>query len=229
MMRRRRSRSAERCSDRTRSTARRCAIVATHAIGLPLPASNRDAARQTSTKTSWVTSRTAPGRAPHGGPCRRRGRRPGRRPLRRQPGHPGHQGKQARQVHAGRAAVPWLRGGDTRPGPLSTPLIRRRAGGRLGRAGSRRSARAVRPWPMRRRGGVPNTRCEAGPAGSGPGHLPAGRCADRPEPRRGETMRTAAVDSSAGPERSSGRGHRGPRAGSRWLRLQHLRGGGCRR
>ena len=36
-------------------------MVATQAIGLPLPASNRDAARQTSTKTSCVTSSDSDG------------------------------------------------------------------------------------------------------------------------------------------------------------------------
>ena len=50
------SRSAAAASDRTRSIARRCAIVITQVAALPLLASNRVAVRQTSSSTSWATS-----------------------------------------------------------------------------------------------------------------------------------------------------------------------------
>ena len=43
-------------SDRTRSTARRCAIVSAQVVALPRAGSNREAERQTSSMTSWVTS-----------------------------------------------------------------------------------------------------------------------------------------------------------------------------
>jgi len=52
----RRSRSASFCTDLTRSTARRCASVITHATALPRSASNLDASCQMSSRTSWVTS-----------------------------------------------------------------------------------------------------------------------------------------------------------------------------
>src|SRR5215469_13539146 len=50
------SRSANLRSARTRSTARRCAMVVTHAIALPRPSRNLAAQRHTSSSTSWQTS-----------------------------------------------------------------------------------------------------------------------------------------------------------------------------
>ena len=50
------SRSAAEVSDRTRSIARRWAIVITQVVALPRLASNLDAVRQTSSSTSWATS-----------------------------------------------------------------------------------------------------------------------------------------------------------------------------
>ena len=43
-------------AERTRSMARRCAIVITQVIALPRLASKRGAVRHTSSRTSWATS-----------------------------------------------------------------------------------------------------------------------------------------------------------------------------
>src|SRR5215470_3555040 len=117
-------------------------MVATHAIGLPLLASNRDAARQTSTKTSWVTSSVSPGSrttlrtVPNTGAATRSyiASNAARSPTATRAS------RAARSAWSvpGRAPAHGLRGGDTRPGPVSTPLIRRRAAGVL--AGRLRSA-----------------------------------------------------------------------------------------
>ena len=50
------SRLVSAVAERTRSMARRCAIVMTQVIALPRAESNRDAVRQTSSRTSCATS-----------------------------------------------------------------------------------------------------------------------------------------------------------------------------
>src|SRR5215467_12569060 len=170
----RRSRSADRCSDRTRSTARRCAMVATHAIGLPLLASNRDAARQTSTKTSWVTSSVSPGSrttlrtVPNTGAATRSyiASNAARSPTATRAS------KAARSARSVPGAAPahGLRGGDTRPGPVSTPLIRHRTASVL--AGPAMRRRTGAEFQVGRRRSV--------------------------NPGRGEAMRAVAVGGSAG-------------------------------
>src|SRR5947207_1695795 len=72
------SRREEAFSERTRSTARRCAMVSAQAAALPRAGSNRDAVRQISSSTSWATSsdwagslspcRTTPVTGPNGAP-----------------------------------------------------------------------------------------------------------------------------------------------------------------
>jgi hypothetical protein len=69
------SRAVAAFSARTRSTARRCAIVITQAAALPRAGSNREAERHTSSRTScatssdWAGSRSTLRATPYTGPA----------------------------------------------------------------------------------------------------------------------------------------------------------------
>ena len=106
------------CSVRTRSTARRRAIVTAHVDTLALVGSKRAAVRHSSTNTSWVTSSDIDGITQHpldravddAGAARRRARRtPDRRPARRRSSSTADPGRATRPDH------------DARDGPASAP------------------------------------------------------------------------------------------------------------